>query len=586
MKNRGFFVYLCRLSFAMLLLVGFGGRPGHAAPATLLFEDHFTGGIPGWTAVQPSGGNYIDGPMLWEYDVLSDAFSEQSNLYTDSATFSVTRIASMLINESVAPSNFTYTARLTAGDDDGFGLIWGFQNQDTFYRAIFGRQSRTGWPFTGWAVDRLNNGQITDLYGAGTSNFVPSFVNRNAIPFDVMVRVTNNLLTLTVIDDPDLAPASYDLVTDQPLPSSLAGKVGFVSWGQSGASPRSFRIQNPALSPTPLTGDPGTILTNWSFLITPRGDGTTNHPTGVEPLWAQGLSANGDRGRMIENSDWTADNVAAATTNFPAPSAVAGNVNWSNYVYTARFISSDNDGFGMLLRFLNETNFYRIAFRNQNSTSGIKRGISIQKNVDLVFDEIFASTSFIPPTAVPIEVNASITGNRLQVIIVSNPDSVAAQGFYFGPFDIAGGTVNNGKIGVFSWAQYNEATQTTSDAGTEVDFVKVQEVAGEGLIVTSPFGTANPPTGLNDFPASTVVTASVDSVVMDAPGVRRVAVGWEGFGSVPASGSSNQVSFTLSTLSLLAWKWRTEYLMTTAVSSGGQVTATVGPWVPQGTNVT
>ncbi|HKS38586.1 MAG TPA: hypothetical protein VJW76_15440, partial [Verrucomicrobiae bacterium] len=40
-----------------------------------------------------------------------------------------------------------------------------------------------------------------------------------------------------------------------------------------------------------------------------------------------------------------------------------------------------------------------------------------------------------------------------------------------------------------------------------------------------------------------------------------------------------------STFSLLTWKWRTEYLLTTAASSGGQVTATGGPWVPQGTNV-
>src|SRR5688572_7815904 len=120
MKNQGLIgaVYDWRLRIALLLLMSIGRPCGHAAPATLLFEDHFTGGIPGWTAVQPAGGNYIDGPMLWEYDVLSDAFSEQSNLYTDSATFSITRIASMLINDSVAPSNFTYTARLTAGDDD------------------------------------------------------------------------------------------------------------------------------------------------------------------------------------------------------------------------------------------------------------------------------------------------------------------------------------------------------------------------------------------------------------------------------------------------------------------------------------
>jgi hypothetical protein len=574
------------LEFAFLFLWSVCTSSVGGAPATLLFEDQFNGGIPGWTAIQPAGGNYLDGPMLWQYDVVSDAFSEQSNLYSDSATFSVTRIASMCINDTVAPSDFTYTARLTAGDDDGFGLIWGFQNEGTFYRVIFARQNRAGWPFTGWALDRSNNGQITDLFGAGTPNFVPTFVNAAWRPFDVTVSITNSLLTLTIVDDPDVSHVVYDLVANQPLPAAAAGKVGFVSWGQAGGNPRSFRIQNPILSPTPLTGDLSALLTNWSFLITPRGDGTTNHPSGLEPVWGHGLSINGNRGTLIENSDWTTDNIAAATTNFPAPSAVAGDVNWSNYVYTARFISSDNDGFGMLLRFQNETNFYRIAFRNQNSTAGIKRGISIQKNVNLLFDQIFASTTFIPPTAVPIDVYASINGNRLQVMVVSNPANAAPQTFFFGPFDITNGTVDNGKIGVFSWAQYNEATQTASDAGTEVDFVKVQQVAGEGLIVASPFGAPNPPVGLNDFPVSSVITASVDNVVIDAPGVRRVAVGWEGFGSAPASGSTNQVTFTLSTFSLITWKWRTDFLLTTAGTNGGQVTATAGSWIPQGTNVT
>src|SRR4051812_18471867 len=76
-----------------------------AAPATVLFQDDFNGGIPGWTAIQPVGGNYLDGPMIWEYDKVSESFGEQSNLYTDSATFSGSRITSMLINSTVAPAN-------------------------------------------------------------------------------------------------------------------------------------------------------------------------------------------------------------------------------------------------------------------------------------------------------------------------------------------------------------------------------------------------------------------------------------------------------------------------------------------------
>lgn len=576
--------------FVSLLLVS-ASNWLQASPAPVIFEDDFETGIPGWTAVQPTGGNYIEGPMLWAFDKTTDALSEQSNIYTDSSTFSLSRIGVMLINDTVAPSNFTYTARLTAGDDDGFGLIWGYQDEYTFYRAYFGRQARAGWPFQGTGVDRMNNGQITDLFGVG-AGAGPGFVNTVGRPFDVTITVTDGLLTLTVVDDPLGTPTPYNLVTDAPLPTSGAGRVGIFSWGMSGNNPRAFRVQNPVLSPTPLAGNPSaTVLTNWSFLITPRGDGNPPNVTaGGPPIWANGLGVDGNVGTMIENSDWTADNNAASTTNFAAPTAVAGDVNWSNYVYTARIISHDDDGFGMLLRYKNETNFYRIAFRRQNPpasgiSSGVKQGISIQKNVDQVFDEVFSSAAFLPPVGVPIDVNAAIRDNRLQIVIIADPLSSSAQSYFFGPFDITGGTVDNGKIGVFSWAQ-NSGAGDPSNAGTEVDFVKVQELTGEGLLVSSAFGTPIPQSGLNDFPANTMITSSVPSQVMSELGVRRICTGWTGAGSVPVSGSGNEISFTLSTFSSIIWNWQTEYLLSTSATAGGTVTASGGPWVPEGTNVT
>jgi hypothetical protein len=556
-----------------------------AAPATLIFEDHFDGGVPGWFAVQPSGGIYIDGPMLWQYDLVNKAFVEQSNIYTDAALFSGSRIAVMLINDAVAPANFTYTARLMIGDDDGFGLIWGYEGEHTFYRVTFAQQNRAlvGWPYQGWVVDRMNNGQVTDLFGPDNTAFIPTFGQ----PFDVTVNVNSGLLNLTIVDDPDGAAIVHNAVVDGALPTTPSARVGMFSWGmQPHASVRGFRIQNPTLSPTSLAGDLNSVLTNWSFLIPPRANGTTNMNGGLPPMWSMGFDANGPTGTLFENSDrfLDADNTANGTTNFAAPSAVAGDVTWSNYVYSARLTSEDDDGLGILFRYLNETNFYRMGFRSQNSVAGVKRGVSIQKNVDLNFDEIFYSTAFIYQPGVPFDVHASIQTNRLQVLVVNNPESTAAQGYFFGPFDITGDTVDQGKIGLFSWAQFSAVTARKS--GTEVDFVKVYDMTGQGLIVNSPYGTPSPPVGLNDFPINTVITAAVQSVITDAPGVRRVLTGWNGFGSVPASGAANEVSFTLSTFSLLTWNWRTEYQLTTSTTTGGSVNASLGPWVVEGSNVT
>src|SRR5688572_13335324 len=117
-----------------LLLIRAANGPVQAAPATLLFGDNFNGGIPGWTVVQPAAGTWVEPPLLWQFDKVSDSFSEQSNIHTGGTAGSATRLTVMLINETTVPANFGYTARLTAGDDDGFGLIWGYENETTFYR--------------------------------------------------------------------------------------------------------------------------------------------------------------------------------------------------------------------------------------------------------------------------------------------------------------------------------------------------------------------------------------------------------------------------------------------------------------------
>ena len=139
---------------AVWLLTLLGPRAS-ATPAELLFEDDFNQGIPGWTAVQPSGAMaWLGGPLLWQYDINNTWIWENSNIYSDDADYSPSRRAAMLINDTVAAaSNFTYTVRIRAADNDACGLIWGYQDENNFYRAVFTQQSgRTGWPFTGWNV--------------------------------------------------------------------------------------------------------------------------------------------------------------------------------------------------------------------------------------------------------------------------------------------------------------------------------------------------------------------------------------------------------------------------------------------------
>src|SRR6185503_15057946 len=141
----------------------------------------------------------------------------------------------------------------------------------------------------------------------------------------------------------------------------------------------------------------------------------------------------------------------------------------------------------------------------------------------------------------------------------------------YGPFTITG--VNTGKVGLVSWGM----------SRTSFDSVSVQD--GASLYVASPFGTATPARGLNSFAAGALVNSSISPATPET-NIRRTPIGWLGTGSVPASGSGTNVSFTIDSFSTLRWQWLSEFLLTVSNSVGGTVSYPPGDWFPEGSNVT
>jgi uncharacterized repeat protein (TIGR02543 family) len=544
----------------------------HTVPAAILFEDDFNRSFPGWTAVQPDA-EYFDGPLHWQYDIVSGAFAEQSNLYTDSALFSSTAIAPMLINDTVAAASFTYTARLTAGDDDGFGLIFGYQNENNFYRVTFARQVRTGgYPWHAWTVDRKVNGVTTNLFGYGKVGYVQTFVNRAGVPFDVTVSVNSlNQLTLSVLDNPTGASTNYPFVTSQSLPASAGGKVGIFSWGMAGGTPSGFRIQNLNLAPITLAGNPNG-LTNWTAVVPPRAVGNSTTQAGT-PFWSLSAGQDGPVGVLEEIGDCFQGNDAAGQVDFTGPTLVAGNDTWSNYVVAARITPRDDDAQGILLRYRNTSNFYRIALRAQVSSTGPPPGLSVQKNVNRVYAEVYRDNpvKYSPVSGQPYDLVAQIATNTLNILVVADPEG-AAQVYNYGPFAISG--VNTGKVGLLSWAM----------SRTEFDSISVQD--GASLYVSSPYGAPTPPRGLSSFSSGAIVNAWAGPPDTSQTGVRRFPVGWTGAGSVATSGSATNVTFPINSFSRIHWIWQTEFQLTVTNGPGGTVSYPAGDWFAAGTNIT
>ncbi|MGA2309378.1 MAG: hypothetical protein ABSG57_07505, partial [Candidatus Bathyarchaeia archaeon] len=78
--------------------------------------------------------------------------------------------------------------------------------------------------------------------------------------------------------------------------------------------------------------------------------------------------------------------------------------------------------------------------------------------------------------------------------------------------------------------------------------------------VTSAYDSPSPVSGW--FDSGSGITESVTSPVSGGSGVQHVCTGWTGTGSIPASGGSSSVTFTINAASTIVWNWKTQYQIT------------------------
>jgi len=94
--------------------------------------------------------------------------------------------------------------------------------------------------------------------------------------------------------------------------------------------------------------------------------------------------------------------------------------------------------------------------------------------------------------------------------------------------------------------------------------------------VTSPHGSPAPTSGW--FDSGTSITTSVTSPSPGPTGTRYACTGWDGTGSVPASGTGSSATFTLTLPSTITWNWKTQYYLTVRTDPSGIVTILGEGW--------
>ena len=118
-----------------------------------------------------------------------------------------------------AQSTYNITGRIGSVDNDGFGLVFGFQNNDNYFRVGMRQQASgsVGFP-AGLAVQKVVGGVITQI---GTdAGFVP---NIDGTPHEVDITVINTRFSIKVDGSTILSGNDADLG---------AGTYGVMSWAQ------------------------------------------------------------------------------------------------------------------------------------------------------------------------------------------------------------------------------------------------------------------------------------------------------------------------------------------------------------------
>ena len=566
--------------------------------AQTLLEETFSTGFEEWTVAHPPGA--FNGSTRWQVGASGETLFENSNVRAPDS-------AGMLINDAKAGANYTYKALMMSGDDDGIGLVFGYKDSSNFYRIMFAAQpERNTFPGEGWLLEQVVDGNAVYLAGDDYSeDWEPEFIYIQGYPFEVTIKAKGKKLTIVVVDDPEEDGTEYELVNNLSIPTNADGNVGLASWEQAGGIPAGSHFSDISVDgktmvmPKPLEG--------WEEVVPLNSEGNDFLEGGNEgfPIWSVGITGDASAGGILTESSNSGligaeievgDEEFNSNIDWVGGMLVKGDVKWKDYRISTKlhpypfcaFTGCWVNGHGLVFRYKDPDNFYRLSFSSRNPGDSLPRqGVSVQKVVNGEWSEVFwekgaafSTKKFVPSGKADqseFNLNISITGNQLEFTIVNDPDGTAKV-FNYGPIEISG--VDSGKVGFFSWYQHK----------LDIHHIKVEEIAGMPFEVFSEFGAPTPSAGLTNFEPGTKVTATVPSPVVDPPGYRRKVTGWSGTGSAPKTGiwflpGNPRVTFTIKQASSLTWNWKTEVKVNMGADGGGKISGGSSKWYKAGTKL-
>lgn len=432
-----------------LLSIAAAALPALGAPGDPLISDPFINSYNGW--VDPNPTNPNQSPTLapatvekpnWGIHLRTGALQESGGgRWGDSTSSTDGRYTPyIMINDNfTTPDVYNFTTTLTTNDDDGFGVVFGWQDTGNYFRVGLRNQSSNLGFGRGVSVQKVVNNTITQI-AAPSTTFVPKITDNDAANyFPMNVKVEVNGTAWSVYVDNTLIHSG----TDADL---KAGKIGVHSWyernGGTANSPSALRALwgveasqvtvTDANNANTLFSESFTSPVSWRAMTMRNSAGNT----GGQGDDLGNFRLQFPKGRIGEDSngyEWATQ--ATPNVDFISPAVAVnepGSSAMSNYEMKVRVANLDDDGVGVLLRVQeNDSAFYRVNFARQTITATnmwerAPQGLSVQKFKDGVWSELFRDNQSNPlfvfmddsggaGTEVPFDLSVKAIGNQLFV---------------------------------------------------------------------------------------------------------------------------------------------------------------------------
>src|ERR1700730_13715215 len=150
-----FLIRLCTNSVvcaATLVLCG-------CANSVLLDERFHDTRLINWTVVDDP--DTIEGPSDWRVE--TDGWLHQrSNIWGRRGDFIGLWFGTYLVAGDVGWEDYTFSVKAKPIDDDGFGVVFRYQDPEHFYRLLFLQDGLSGGPIT--RLDRRESSHYTELW--------------------------------------------------------------------------------------------------------------------------------------------------------------------------------------------------------------------------------------------------------------------------------------------------------------------------------------------------------------------------------------------------------------------------------------